>query len=169
MKRLLTFILLALSLLCWAKAAFAQTPITPEQFLPFIQHWEGSTTTPLCRQGICVVGVGHRLNRTSVKLRYTPEELHAFYLADFAAAVKIARNAVWGFDNLPLDAQQVTLSLIWSVGPTGFTTFASYREALSQHLYSLAAYELLSSKWATQVSMERRTVHYTLLENLGGT
>jgi GH24 family phage-related lysozyme (muramidase) len=170
MKRLLTIFSSVLFLATFTFCSSVKEQVTilpPHSFKEYITKWEGYRHQPYSDSGGWTVGIGHRLpSGWAVKGYYSDDEIDSFYQADYQRALASARAGVEGFDSLPQQAQWVTLSLIWTVGPTSFEQFVAYRSALSRHFYTLAAQELGNSKWYYQVAPARANDHYQALSHL---
>ncbi len=157
------------ALLCVAPLAAVAAPVPATSVHMVLQASEGYHLKPY-RDGVMgpwTVGIGHSLSARgeSVKDSYTPAEIHAFFLRDLSEARNACRASVRAFDDLPESVQVVTLSLVWCVGPTGFTRFTRFRAALSDRDYAAAARELAASKWASQVSPARVRWSLSLLRS----
>ena len=147
-------LLLFLSLCSTVSAA----PLTFERGAVYLTHWEGYRLVPYRdAQSGWSVGVGHSLtaHREQVKSRYTPAEVHAFLVHDFAVALESCEQGITDFDELPLDVQEVCIGVAFGCGARGFERFKSFRWALSRRAYWVAANELGLSKWYHQVSPNR--------------
>ena len=164
MKVFLTICLTAMfiALFCIVSSFSTQVAtLPPHSFKEYMAKWEGYRHTYYADAGGISVGIGHRLNAhvDGVEAYYTDEEIDTFFKADYWRALQAARSGVRDFDELPTQVQWATLSLIWTVGPTGFDRFVKFRSALSARDYSSAARELVRSKWAIQVGAERVRDH----------
>ncbi len=162
MKRLLSLLLTLLP-----GTGHAQPP---KDIREFLVQWEGYTTyVKTLSNGERVVGVGHNMAfpapLTPGKDHYTDEELTRAFDYDLANVFRIARKGLADFDSLPHDVRLVTISVIWTVGPTGFMEFREYRAALNriEKDYPAAARALAQSKWRLQVGSRRVENHVALL------
>lgn len=139
-----------------------------EAFRAYLIQWEGYTHQPVTHpNGEITVGIGHNCRYHvpfPLKSYYSDEYLRRLYDRDFADALWAARSGVWGFDTLPRKIQYTVLSIIWTVGPTGFMRFKDFRAALSERMYEVAAYALLNTEWAHQVGHARYMDHYETIK-----
>ena len=148
-----------LLMLCMIMGGCTAPAPRPDSFHAYIAKWEGCIHTP----SHDTVGIGHK---GAHGLYYTDADIERLYSQDYAVALRACRYCVRGFDSLPRDARWVALSLAWSVGPTGLSRFAHFCAALSEHRYDDAATELLNSKWAEQVQLDRLRDHRARLYQL---
>jgi lysozyme len=136
----------------------------------YLVQWEGySRVVYLCPAGTPTIGIGHNLSFEKQKAQYTQEDIENYYNTDVANSIRVARKYVSNFDNLPQQVRFVTISLIFTVGESGFVKFKKYRYALSRHNYRQAAYELRHSAWWSQVSSRRAKEHYLSLYTINPT
>lgn len=158
MKRLA----LSLWVLLAGCASVAAAPVTLSQIRAHLTQWEGYSLVPY-RDGVnsWSVGVGHSLsaNCEPVKARYSPAEVESLLLRDIAWSLDACRQGIRAFDELPERVQLVAIGVAFGVGRTGFDRFRSFRLGLSMRAFNGAAHELATSRWATQVSPQRRQ-HY---------
>lgn len=148
-------------------------------FRLYIVQWEGCSVTPVYHparpytHSETTVGIGHNV-RYGMELvggyqphrHYTPREITLLYTQDYARAIGACRVNVAGFDSLPRPARFVCLSLAWTCGPTGFSRWHDLQADLEHHMYSIAASELLSSRWSHQVVAVRLKDHWRALDSL---
>jgi GH24 family phage-related lysozyme (muramidase) len=140
---------------------------TSEQFRSYIVKWEGYRNIPYLRAGgERSVGIGHNTAGDEWKTRYSDLDIERAYLHDYAKALDTCRTEIDGFDNLPLEARFVALSLCWTVGRRGLGKFHSFRKHLGARQYYEASDDLLDSKWIRQVSVERWYDHVERLRVL---
>lgn len=154
-------------LLCLVVKAEA-SPIPAAQIRSELVRWEGYRTEPYPDAGGYSVGIGHFLGRDAqnIKPTYSAQEIEAFFCSDAQTAVRICRQGISNFDNLPPEKQLVCISLAFNVGPTGFMKFQKFRAAMSKKDWQTAAKELQSSKWASQVGTARKIHHVkTIAQN----
>lgn len=137
------------------------------EFREFIRGFEGYTNRPVYKINEVVIGIGHNLIHTpNIKSYYSNLDIERFYRADYAAAIDCARRNITDFDSLPKEIRYVTLSIIWTVGRTGFSRWKEYRTALNYKNYALAGTALYHSpKWRSQVGPNRFGHHYRVLKN----
>lgn len=161
---------LALAFLFCLVPAAAHAALTESAFRAYIVGWEGYTSSPVvCVNGETTVGIGHNcafdLTRP-LQSRYSQIQLDRLFHTDYRRAITAARQDVADFDLLPLEAQRVVLSVIWTVGPTGFHRFTHLRADLSRRLYRAAATQLEQSVWSRQVGLTRAADHVAILSSL---
>lgn len=162
------FILLLFICISSCKAA-----IDINHFKAWLIQWEGYHTEVYKDPGSGhrIIGIGHNLDtgtpwyKKLIGLDYTKNEIDQFFIADLNVALAAARKGIQNFDNLPRDAQYVTLSLIWSCGPSGFMKFKDFRNSLKRRHFVLASTALRDSLWFKQVQKRRAFHHYNLLKN----
>lgn len=157
---------IALFLLVATSAAAAPSLDTTRREMT---RWEGYRDRPYRDGPGWSVGIGHSLTahaeRGIWKRPYTAAEIERLYVRDYCVAIDTARRCVRDFDGLPADVQMVVVSVIWTVGRTGFERFTSFRLALGMRAYNAAAHQLWYSVWATQVSAARRDHHFRVLRS----
>ena len=168
-------VLLILSTVLSAPLAQADL-ITPDQFRPYITHWEGNASHVYSRPikggktEVCV-GIGHHFFSNAIPLAhsswFSPLEIERFYHQDFASAVTTCEMNIPTFDQLPKEAQIVCLSLAWTTGRDGFKLFNDFILSINHHFYSIAAINLVDSKRTGQVGKVRALDEYNLLASLG--
>lgn len=154
-------LVLSLWLLVAAGAPLAAEPVSSVAIRDHLIRWEGYRLSPYRDGPGWSVGVGHSItaNAERRKARYTAAEVERLLWADVSWALDAARQGIRDFDDLPPQVQLIALGVAFGTGRTGFHRFQSFRLALSRRAYNAAAHELAHSRWATQVSPERRT-HY---------
>lgn len=145
-------------------------PISRKDFKHFIVQWEGYRRAAYQDGQYIVVGIGHNLTAhkksTYIGECYSPLQIEAFYNDDYDRALKSARQYINNFDDLNIEAQKVVLSVIWTVGPTGFSKFRKFHLCLKSKMYNLAATALRESFWFEQVGRVRANHHYLTLRKL---
>ncbi len=131
----------------------------------YIERWEGYKTKPyVCPTGHLTVGIGHKLLKNEFKKEYTRAEINEFFNKDINIAINAARKEIKNFDSHPEQVQFVIISLIYSVGHSGFNKFVKFKAALEQKDYTTASKELVNSKWYSQVGRLRATNHKNVLD-----
>ena len=151
----------------WSKLlllCLLSVPAQADALRDYIVRWEGyRQTVYACPAGTPTIGIGHNLSFEHQKVVYTDKEIEVYYTQDITRAKVIARKWLRNFDTLPQNVQFVTLSLIFTVGETGFVKFAKYRQSIMFSDYRQAARELRNSLWWKQVSPLRAQEHYMSL------
>lgn len=97
-------------------------------------------------EGKTTVGVGR--NITDVGISF--DEAMVLLDSDIRRARQAAQTLPW-FSQLNAARQDVVLNMIFNLGLGGFLEFKSMTAALSEGKYAVAAEEMLSSHWASQV------------------
>ncbi len=148
--RLLLLLLLA--------SPLAAAPVDQTVAFGHLLQFEGWKLRPYRDGPGWSVGLGHSLtsHHEPVKKTYTDAECRALYAADFQSAIRGCRIAFKGFDDLPAEVQLAILNVAWTCGPTGLMRFTNLRFAVAHRAWSVAAVEVAQSKWARQVSPDRR-------------
>ena len=102
--------------------------------------------------GHLIIGIGRNLTDRGIS---TTE---AFYLLDDDISYfnNKLRHYLSFFDDLNENRQIALINMCFNLGIQGFLGFKDMISALESHDYSLAAKEMLNSKWAEQVG-ERAT------------
>lgn len=115
-----------------------------------IEH-EGLRLKPyLDTVGKTTIGVGRNLTDNGI----TEDEAMLLLEHDIAGARGSLRHFKW-FNDLDYVRQDVLAELVFNIGYPRFLTFKKMIGALEEGDYTLAAYELLDSKWALQVGKNR--------------
>jgi len=138
-------------------------------YKPYLIKFEGYKNIKYRDGRHWAVGIGHNLSfekYNKIGSYYTDAEINYFFTNDLIIALATARKYVRNFDSLPSDAKLVTISLIFTVGPKGFSKFQKFRLALERGNYKVASIELRKSKWWYQVGKERREDHFNRLNNI---
>lgn len=132
-----------------------------------IRAWEGYRLKPYTdpNGSVQCVGIGHNLtaHKERVKALYTDSEVLALFHRDYIEAVRAARRSIHNYDVLPDNIQTIVIGMVFTLGPTGFYRWKTFRQALSNRLYTSAGKELLNSRWARQVGERRSTVYWGTL------
>lgn len=102
-------------------------------------------------QGKLTIGVGRNLDDVGI----SKEEAERMLDADISRAVGYAGAFSW-YRNLNEPRRDVILSMIFNMGPTRFREFKKMHQALMLGRFEIAAAEMLSSVWATQVGSRAR-------------
>lgn len=139
--------------------------IPSDKVLIYLIQMEGFKLVPYRDGHQLCVGIGHVITDSTVRI-YSDEQIYAWFDADLANARRICRKGIKGFDDLPHDAQLVSISLAWCVGPTGFMRWKDFRTQLSKRRYKRAAEALQQSLWWKQVSVDRAEDAYNRLYTL---
>lgn len=119
--------------------------------------------------GYRTVGIGHNLTAHrqagSVGTVLTRERIEVYFRDDLHRATASLRKNLKNYDLLPKDVKLVLISLVWTVGPEGFTKFKVLRNMIDRRSYHLAAAALQDSLWWKQVGPRRAREHYLMLKN----
>lgn len=155
-----------LTLLSLAALPLKGAPTEVDYFI-HLNGYEGFKLSPYRDGKDTCVGVGHNLtaHKRTPKASYTQEEIMGFFHSDLAIALRAARKGITNFDQLPDEVQLVMVSLIWTVGPTGFLKFKNLRRALSWRAYDSAAAEIRDSLWFHQVQTSRANETFRVLRS----
>lgn len=119
--------------------------------ISWIKKHEGFRSRPYRdTTGNMTIGYGTNLtewSRTGISERVAEAILIA-YLADIEAELS---KRLSFYDNLPPKAKAILLDMAYNLGVPSLLTFQKMLSALSAGNYSLAAKEMLNSRWASQV------------------
>lgn len=98
-------------------------------------------------KGKLTIGVGRCLETTGIS------ETEAMILLDndISKAVSYCRAAFEWFNDLCDSRQNVIASMVFNLGPAGFSEFKKMIEAMGKKDYESAANQMLASKWAADV------------------
>lgn len=104
-------------------------------------------------QGQLTIGVGRNLTTRGI----SRSESRVLLDADIALVETDLNTFAW-FSKLIAQQQLAMLDMRFNVGATGFREFHQMLLALAAGDYQMAAHEMLSSRWATQVGSRARTL-----------
>lgn len=93
------------------------------------------------------IGIGRNLDDVGI----TQAEALFMLDNDIAKVVAHCRTVYPWFNELDDTRQNVICSLIFNLGPKGFSAFKKTIEFMERKEYALAANEILCSRWASQV------------------
>lgn len=98
-------------------------------------------------QGILTIGVGRNLETRGIMENEAMKLLENDILQ---CSVDLSRHLQWT-NALDEPRREVLINMIFNLGPSGLLKFHKMLFALKERNYSLAAKEMLDSKWARQV------------------
>jgi lysozyme len=133
--------------------------MTPEGIVKLKNH-EGLRLKPYT-DTVGKLSIGYGRNLDDVGISY--DEATVMLDTDLNRNTALARRLDW-FDSLDPVRQDIVVMLIFSMGIGGFSTFHNMIQAIKDRNWSVAAYELSNSKWATQVQKERKYALTNALE-----
>lgn len=123
-----------------------------------IMRHEGFRDTPyLCPNGHLTIGYGHKITNKDDYVkgqRYSKKELEKQLDLDIANA-NFYTNMLIGEWELPQQAYDVVLQMIFQMGALGVTRFKKFLKALKAFNFGIARIEMLQSKWAKSDSPKR--------------
>ena len=99
-----------------------------------------------CTAGYNTIGIGRNLDSVGI----TENEAEYLLNNDLQEAVKMARSLNC-YKKLSRRRKQVLINMIFNIGLPRLKGFKKFLKALDDEDYPLAAFEMLDSKWATQV------------------
>jgi lysozyme len=100
-----------------------------------------------CTAGKTTIGVGRNLDDRGI----TRGEALIMLEHDIADFTKQLSERLYWFDDQPEKAKAVMISMTFNLGLSGFLKFINTLEHIKQGQYSLAAADMLQSKWSMQV------------------
>ena len=108
---------------------------------------EGLRLKPyLDEPGKTTIGVGRNLTDTGI----SEQEAHYLLANDIERCLSEAQSYPWYADLNPV-RQRVVLNLLFNLGKSRFDMFHHTIAAIRAKNYDIAAQQMLSSRWATQV------------------
>lgn len=111
-----------------------------------IKH-EGLRLKPYrCSEGVLTIGVGR-----SLSIGISKEEALSLLDNDIKKCWEHAEGKYPWFKETDVVRQHVVVSMIFNLGPTGFSKFFNLIAHLALKQYTLASIEMLESVWASQV------------------
>lgn len=117
------------------------------QLLRQVERHEGKRLKPYrCTAGYLTIGVGRNLDAKGI----TEEECDMMLIHDLKEAQKQAESLDY-FHSLSDIRKCVIVNMVFNMGLYGVTRFRNMAQAIRLKDYSLAAEEMLDSKWARQV------------------
>jgi lysozyme len=139
----------------------------------WIKHDEGLSLKPyLCTSGFHTIGYGHNLDYHPIGIplellqKYGISEEGAIVLLneDMECCIsKLGNLSV--FNTLSLPRKVVLINMCFNLGYPRLTLFKKMFQALSKGNYAQASFEMLDSRWATQVPKRTRRLANTMLTN----
>lgn len=100
-----------------------------------------------CTEGKLTIGVGHNLDASGLcREAIIAQLLHDCWLAEAAAE----RVCAMFWDTLTQARKDVLIEMVFQLGEGGVKGFKGMLAALQKKRYSVAAREMLDSKWAAQ-------------------
>lgn len=106
-----------------------------------------------CPAGYWTIGIGHNIE--ALGLEIGDELIDELFDRDVQRALGDAKTFFKGFDKLNYNRQAVLVNMAFQLGLTTLTKFKNFRAALSMGDYSIAAKEMLDSKWAKKDTPDR--------------
>ena len=116
-------------------------------------------------RGNSTIGIGHKLIHGEVYQNIGSNQIESLFISDINIAKKEALRLVPSFNSQPQQVKIIIISLIFNLGPTGFSKFHRFRSALEKKNYKLTAVELSDSLWANQVP-NRAKLYISILNKL---
>ena len=127
----------------------------------FIEEEEGRRNDVyMDTEGNLTVGIGHKLTKDELSQfsegdTITDQEVDALFREDMNRAKNSAERVVTGFEELPVDVQNVLVAMAFQMGEAGLSGFKNVVSALeerplTQSSLEKAAEEMLDSRWALQ-------------------
>ena len=104
--------------------------------------------------GKLTIGVGRNLDDAGV----TEDEAKVLLDNDVTRVWKSLTNALPYFGSLDDDRQHVLIDMAFNLGLAGLANFKRMLAAVEARDFSLAAREMLDSKWASQVGQRAKTL-----------
>ncbi|MDO6718828.1 glycoside hydrolase family protein [Psychrosphaera sp. 1_MG-2023] len=112
-----------------------------------LKEHEGFRGVPyLCTSGKTTIGYGRNLDANPI----TESEAELLLVNDIKNIQSAVKRAI-KLDGHNGPRQAVIINMAFNIGITGLLRFKKMLSAFDKHLYSVAAHEMLNSKWARQV------------------
>ena len=113
-----------------------------------IKQHEGKSNLPYRDSvGRLTIGYGHNLENKPL-----PDDVLELVLQhDVEDAITEARSALLYFDSLNASRQEVVVEMVFNLGLNGFKSFKKMLRALRNRDFTIAATEMLDSRWHEQV------------------
>lgn len=117
--------------------------------------------------GLWTIGVGHLLGTEKRMVRITPAECEALLSVDIDDALFIARRLAPGaFNNIDdpyaTVRERVLVNMAFNLG-SRLGQFKKFLAAVNAHDWTMAAVQMMQSKWAGQVGARATRLRYLLL------
>jgi lysozyme len=110
--------------------------------------------------GKLTIGVGRNLDDVGLR----PDEIALCLENDIAEAEADARVLFPGFDGLSANRRAVLVNMAFNLGRQRLAGFARFRAAVEARNFSVAAAEMLDSRWAEQVGIRARRLAQQMIE-----
>ena len=115
---------------------------------------EGLSLTPYkCSEGYTTVGFGRNLDTKGISLA----EAYVLLDNDIRQAT-IQAERFWWFDQLTEQRADVVVEMIYNLGARGFNSFQNMIKAIEQGNFEEASFQMLESKWSSQVGKRAITL-----------
>ena len=111
-------------------------------------------------EGIPTIGYGRNLKDVGIN----PIETEFLLRNDMQSALIAAASFPW-FDDLSDLRKAVIVDMIFNMGLPRFKTFKKMIRAVTNKVYSVAALEMMNSKWARQVGKRADKLAYVMLND----
>jgi lysozyme len=99
-----------------------------------------------CTANKTTIGVGRNLDDKGI----SESEAMVLFENDIADTTQFCRSYKW-FDALSEVRQAACLDLMFNLGPSRFSNFRNFIQAMKERQYTWAAAELVNSRWYSQV------------------
>jgi lysozyme len=130
-----------------------------EKFKPLIKKHEGLRLKPYkCSAGKTTIGYGRNLDDNGI----TEEEADRMLHNDiFVCTIELDKMLPW-WKSHPDHVQQVLVNMCYNLGITRFMEFKRTLGYIRDQKYSVAAVEMMKSKWAEQVGARAKELSVML-------
>lgn len=119
-----------------------------EKFKPLLRKHEGLRLKPYrCTAGKLTIGYGRNLDDRGITEEEAERLLHNDILL---CSLQLDRDLPW-WKHHPENVQMVLMDMCFNLGITGLLEFKRTLGYIRDQKYSVAAVEMLKSKWAQQV------------------
>lgn len=113
-------------------------------------RYEGLSLKPyICTQGKLTIGIGRNLEDKGLSL----DEVDYLLNNDIKSVIAQVSTHIRVFESLSETRKIILLDMAFNLGTTGLCKFKKMLRALEAGNYSLAAAEMLDSRWAEQVGV----------------
>lgn len=126
-----------------------------------IEQHEGRRRKPYkCTAGKTSIGIGRNLDDVGL----SDDEIDYLFANDLKRAQDAASKYPW-FAELSEVRQAAIVDMIFNLGPSRFASFRKFIQAMSERQYTLAAAELVASKWFLQVRRRASRIRLMILND----
>jgi lysozyme len=130
-----------------------------EKFKPLIKKYEGLRLKPYkCSAGKLTIGYGRNLEDNGISEEEADRLLHNDILL---CTIELDKMLPW-WKSHPDHVQQVLVNMCYNLGITRFMEFKRTLGYIRDQKYSVAAVEMLKSKWAEQVGVRAKELSVML-------